>query len=94
VFVDNKGPASAARASMIKRAPKGAKPGALATETYEMVGTIKSIDTANRQAAIEFPNGQTKFVNVRPDVDLKRYKPGDNLVIQATQQVTVVAEAP
>jgi hypothetical protein len=94
VFVDDKGAAGAGKATVLSRAPKGAKPGALVAETYELVGTITSIDTANRQAAIQFPSGQTKYVNVRPDVDLKRYKPGSNVVIQVTQQVTVSTESP
>ena len=94
VFVDREGPAGPASAGTFARSPKGAKPGGLVAQTYEVVGTVKSIDTGTRRAVLEFSDGTTKTVPVRKDVDLSRYKPGDNVVIQVTQQLTVVTESP
>ena len=94
VFVDREGPAGPASAEVLARSPKGAKPGGLVAQTYEVVGTVKSIDTGTRRAVLEFSDGTTKTVPVRKDVDLSRYKPGDNVVIQVTQQLTVVTESP
>lgn len=78
----------------LARAPKGAKPGALVAEMYEIVAAVKSIDQSARTAALEFSDGQTRTVKVRPDVDLSRYKVGDNVVIRVSAALTVVAETP
>jgi hypothetical protein len=94
VFVDDKGEPGTTHAGGLVRAPEGAKPGGIVAESYEMVGTIKSIDTVNRRAVIEFSGGETKRVPVRPDIDLGRYKAGDNLVIRATQALSVVVKTP
>ena len=95
VYVDEKGPmAGASYDALVARAPKGAKPGALIAESFEMVGTVRSIDPATRRATIEFAEGETRTVSIRDDVDLTRYKAGDKVVIRITQQVTLLAEAP
>jgi hypothetical protein len=93
VFIDQRGPSAPAQVAMMARAPRGEKPGALVAEAYEIVSTIKSIDPAARKAVLEFSDGQTETVPVREDVDLARYKPGDNVVIQVTQQLTVLTES-
>jgi hypothetical protein len=94
VFVDKEGDPGSTHAAALVRAPEGSKPGGIIAESYEIVGTIKSIDTVNRRATIEFSGGETKTVPVRADVDLGRYKAGDNLVIRATQALSVVVKAP
>ena len=58
-----------------------------------MIGTVKSIDPATRRATIEFSDGQPTTVRVRDDVELSRYKPGDNVVLQVTQQLKIVTES-
>jgi Cu/Ag efflux protein CusF len=84
----------ATHAAVLARAPKGAKPGAMVAETFEIVGKVRAIDTATRRATIAFPEGQVKTVPVRQDVDLARYKTGDNVVIRVTQQLNVLTETP
>src|SRR5829696_2761280 len=47
VYVDrNEREPSATHAAALARAPKGAKPGAIAGESFELVATITEIDTA------------------------------------------------
>src|SRR4051794_9867729 len=77
VFVrsDSEDP-SVTHASAVATAPKGARPGAMAGEKYEIVAKVKSIDTSTRIAALQFSDGQTRTVKVRPDVDLSKYKVG------------------
>jgi Cu/Ag efflux protein CusF len=94
VFVDQEGAAEPAHAAAIARAPKGAKPGAVVAEAFEIVGTVKSIDATTRKAVLEFSDGQTKSLTVRPDVDLNRYKAGDNVVIRVSQTLMVLTETP
>jgi len=95
VIVDeDQGPADDAYAATVARTPKGAKPGVLVAESYEIVGTIKLIDPVARRATIEFADGQTKTIPVRPDVDLTRYQPDDRVIIRVTQALRVIAEAP
>jgi hypothetical protein len=92
IFVDRDREASATHVSAAARAPKGAKPGALVAEAFEVVATVTSIDTASRRATLKFVDGQTKTVPVRKDVDLSRYKVGDSVVIQVMQQLTVLVD--
>jgi Cu/Ag efflux protein CusF len=92
VFVDRDAKPGAVHAAMVYKAPKGAKPGAIVAEGFDLIAAVKSIDTAKRQATLEFADGQTKVVTVRPDVDMSKYKVGDSVVIQVFQQLMVVAE--
>jgi hypothetical protein len=94
IFVDQQGPAEPAEVKSLTRTPAGEKPGAVLAQTYQTVATVKSIDATKRQAVLEFHNGQLKTIPVHPDVELSRYKPGDNVVIQVTQQLSVVSKAP
>jgi hypothetical protein len=85
---------SVSHAAALARAPKGAKPGALIAETFEIVATVKSIDTEKRTATLQFADGQTKTVPVRRDVDLSRYKVGDSVVIRITKALSVLVAKP
>ena len=95
IFVRSSGEdPSLTHSAALAAAPKGAKPGALSAESYELVATVKSIDTTTRQATLAFVDGTTETVTARPDVDLTKYKVGDSVVIRVTSVATVVAEAP
>ncbi len=85
---------SVTHAAALATAPKGAKPGAMVAEMYEIVASVKSIDSANRTAILQFSDGQTRTVHVRPDVDLSRYKVGDSVVIRVTSALSVLVENP
>ena len=86
--------ASATHAGAVARAPKGAQPGAVAAEMFEVVATVKAIDPAQRTATLQFVDGKTAIVPVRKDVDLTKYKAGDSVVIQVMQQLTLLTERP
>lgn len=86
--------AGATYAAALAAAPKGAKPGALVAESYEVVATVSEIDAAKRIATLKFADGSTRPVQVRPDVDLARYKVGDNVIIRVTAALLVVAATP
>ncbi len=82
-------PASSGRVGVVTVAPKGEKPGAMSAEVVEVVAKVESIDRAARTATLKFSDGDTRVVNVRPDVDLTRYKAGDSVVIRITEIMAV-----
>lgn len=83
---------SAAYAEALATAPKGKKPGAFAMESGQLVATIKAIDATARTATLQFMDGETEVVPVRPDVDLSRYMVGNNVIIRATATLKVIAK--
>ncbi len=85
-------PPSAAGAVAMGAAPKGEKPGVMVAEHSQTVGQITAIDSVHRTADLEFTDGTINGVPVRPDVDLSRYKVGDNVVIQETTALTALVE--
>lgn len=87
-------PPSVSHAAALARAPKGAKPGALIGESFEIVATIAAIDPDQRTATLKFFNGETRTVPVRADVDLSRYKVGDSVVIRITEALSVLVQKP
>lgn len=71
----------------------GDKPGMLVAEEAKIVARVTSIDVAGRTAQLEFPDGTSRTVPVRPDVDLAQYRAGDNVVIRTTTALTVLTGA-
>lgn len=71
----------------------GEKPGMLVAEEVKVVARVNTIDATNRRAQLQFADGTTRSVPIRSDVDLSRYKVGDNVVIRSTTALTVLAEA-
>jgi hypothetical protein len=86
--------ASGSYAAALSRAPKGAKPGGIVAESYVVVAIVTAIDATKRTATLKFADGATRTVKVRPDVDLARYKVGDNVIIGVTSALSVLAAQP
>jgi hypothetical protein len=86
-------PPSERRSAVGATARLGEKPGMLVAEETRKVARVKAIDTVNRVADLEFADGIVRSVPVRPDVDLSRYKVGDNTTIRVTTALTVLVEA-
>ena len=84
---------SVSHVAALSSAPKGDKPGAMVAEVYEIVATVQSIDTVARTATLKFPDGQSRTVAVRPDVDLTRYAAGDSVVIRVTASLAILVRA-
>jgi hypothetical protein len=93
VFVRSDGASpSVTHAAELAASPKGAKPGAMVAESYEVVATVSSIDATARTARLQFVDGQSRTVKVRSDVDLSKYKVGDSVVIRVTEVLFVLVE--
>jgi hypothetical protein len=85
---------SVTHAQALATAPKGARPGVLVAESYEIVASVVAIDSAKRTATLQFVGGQTRMVKVRKDVDLSKYNVGDSVVIRVTDTLKVLVECP
>lgn len=71
--------------TMIGLSTLGSKPGAMRAETYQVTATVVAIDEKDRKATLKFPDGSTKDVAVRKDIDLSKHKTGEKVIIRATE---------
>ena len=95
VFLRQDGaPAGDGQAGMVALAPRGAKPGVLMADTVEVTATVKAIDLKRHKATLRFPDGKSKTVAVRPDVDLTKVTLGEEVVIRTTEAMAIVVEKP
>lgn len=87
-------PASEGAAALVALAPKGAKPGALMANTVQVTAKVTAIDLKHHKATLKLPDGTTKTVAVRPDVDLTQRQVGEEVVIRVTEAVAIAVEKP
>jgi hypothetical protein len=80
--------------AVVALAPIGAKPGVMAAETVQIIGTITAMDSAKRTATLKFEDGASKTFPVRDDVDLAQRKIGDKVVFQVTEMIAIAFEKP
>jgi hypothetical protein len=95
VYVAGEGetPGSGA-AQLVALAPKGAKPGGIMAETTQVTAKVTALDVAQRKATLQFEDGTTRTVAVRPDVDLGQRKVGDKVVIRMTDALAITVQKP
>ncbi len=75
-------------------APKGAKPGGIVTDTVQVTAKVTAVDPEHRKATLQFEDGNTRTVTVRPDVDLGKRRVGDRVVIRTTEALAVTVNRP
>lgn len=80
--------------SLIASAAKGEKPGMVIAGTCQVTATVAGLDRNKRKAMLKMPDGTTKTVSVRQDVDLSKYSVGDGVVFRTTEAVAVSIEKP
>lgn len=79
----------------MKRAPKGAKPSFVATDKVVITGKVQMVDYNKRTVAVTGPSGKTKTFQVAPDVrNLRKLKPGDLVVAEYTDTLSMFVESP
>jgi Cu/Ag efflux protein CusF len=76
-------------AQIVALAPKGAKPGGLMVGTTQVTAKVTALDLEHHQATLQFEDGTTHTVAVRPDVDLSKRKVGDKVVIRTTESLAI-----
>jgi hypothetical protein len=91
---DTSEPAGDEAATMVKLAPEGAKPGGVAAQVVRVVGTVTAIDPEKHTATLKFEDGSSRTFPVRRDVQLGRYKVGDQVVFQVTEAIGLSIEKP
>ncbi|MNY72634.1 hypothetical protein D3C86_2112380 [compost metagenome] len=79
---------------MVATPPEGAKPGMLVADTVEVTAVVKSIDTTQHTATLEFADGSRRTVAVRPDVELKNAYLNQEVVIRISTAMAISVEAP
>jgi hypothetical protein len=95
IFVEPSGDRSAdSSEAAIVSAPRGEKPGVLATTTTKVTAKIVKLDTANRKATLQFADGRTETYAVRPDVDMSSAHVGDSVVMRTTAVRSLVVIEP
>lgn len=67
----------------------GAQPGAGMAGAIRVVATVTEIDREARTATLEFADGSTQLVDVRPDVDLEKRSVGEKVVFQRSAEITI-----
>jgi hypothetical protein len=71
-------------AAVIALAPIGAKPALLMADAMQYTAVITSLDHEKHQATLRFPDGVSRTLPVRPDVDLARRRVGEQVSIRST----------
>jgi len=95
VFLRSAGePAMDGGAGAIALPVKGEKPGIAMADVVEITATVEAIDLKHHEATLLFPDGTTKTVPVRPDVDLTKAKLGQQVVIRTTRSMALLVEKP
>lgn len=65
-------------------AEEGATPGGAVIATTKITAKIKALDTKERTATLVFADGKEDVFEVRPDVDMSKYKAGQSVVFLIT----------
>lgn len=92
VYMAAGAPPADGAAAVVALAPKGAKPGGIVASTVQITATVTAIDLKKHKAALQFPDGTTHTVAVRPDVDLTQRKVGEQVVIRTTGALAISVE--
>jgi len=93
-LADAGAPPNDGAATAVLLAPRGAKPGGVIANTVQVTATVAAIDLKHHKATLQFPDGSTRTVAVRPDVDLTRRKVGEAVVIRTTETLAILVEKP
>ena len=81
-------------ATTVALAPKGAKPGGVIADTVQVTAKVTAIDLKHHKATLQFPDGSTRKVAVRKDVDLTKRQVGEEVVLRITDMLAISVEKP
>jgi hypothetical protein len=87
-------PPSDGGATVVALAPQGAKPGGIMVDTVQVTAKVTAIDLEHHKATLQFPDGTTRTVAVRKDVDLTKRKVGEEVVLRSTEAFALSVEKP
>jgi hypothetical protein len=87
-------PPDSSGGSVVSLAAKGEQPGAVMASVKQVTATVIDIDLGHHTATLKFPDGETRMIQVRPDVDLTKRKVGEKVVIRKTNSMALKVEKP
>lgn len=76
------------------RAPEGEKPEGFVGGVVEMTAVVAGVDLDSHTATLLFPDGSSREVPVRDDVELSPDQVGQEVLIQTTAVVALSVESP
>ncbi len=94
VLVKGGGPPGAGAASVMVRAPLGAKPAGRMVETIGFTARVLSVDKPNYEVTLQMADGKTQTVKVSPDIKLSQVKPGNDVGVRLTRAFMIEVTAP
>jgi Cu/Ag efflux protein CusF len=83
------GAASPQDGTIVARAPKGSKPGAIIVSTEQRTAKVESVDAAKQTVTLQGLDDKPQTVEVAPDVDLSGVKPGDAVTVRLSKGVAL-----
>jgi hypothetical protein len=85
----------AAEAQAVQLAPKGAMPGGMITNTFEITANVEAIDYQTRMIALKGPAGNVRTFKVSDAVQrLPEVKVGDQVVVRVTEAFALEVTKP
>ncbi len=89
------GKPSATETNTVVLMPRGPGAGRVVTaNTYRITTKVQYIDQVNRMVTVTFPNGQSRGIKVAPGINLKAFKPGDDVVVRYTEALAINLQKP
>lgn len=82
-------PSNDGASGMVERAPEGEKPQAVAVKTAEMTAVVTAVDLDKHTATLKFPEGESRVVQVRPDVEVREDHVGREVVFRTTMATAI-----
>lgn len=62
--------------------------------TVQVTAKVTAINLKHRKATFQFPDGSTRTVAVRKDVDLSKRQVGEEVVIRTTETLAIFVQKP
>ena len=88
-MADAQAPAEAGGAALVAKAADGKKPAILLADTRELTAVVKAVDLAQHSATLEFADGSSRTVAVRPDVALSSDAVGRHVLIRISNAMAL-----
>jgi hypothetical protein len=85
-------PMGAGTTTAVVRSPAGSKPGGKIVDTVGFTAKVTKVDARNRQVTLETADGESKTVDVGPDINLANISPGDHVGVRATRAFAITVK--
>jgi hypothetical protein len=94
VLVKGEVPPAAGTATVLVRAPKGAKPGGKIVDTIGFTAKVLKVHSKHREVTLQMVDGTSKTVKVGPDINLDNVNEGDDVGVRLTRAFAIDVTGP